>query len=150
MTGSVIVTDRGFSDDDWTGRFVTLDGWLAAAPDPALAPDLAPADDVRALLPRLGGLVLVRIAFPGFSDGRGFTQAARLRRLGYGGRLRAQGHVLADQYAMVRRAGFDEVEISPDLARRQPQAQWLARADWRALDYRSRLAGRNGAFQPAA
>ena len=27
------------------------------------------------------------------------------------GRLRARGHVIADQYAMVRRSGFDEVEI---------------------------------------
>jgi len=156
MAGNVIVTDRGFSGDDWKGRFLPLADWLAAAPDPApdlvpdLAPDLGPADDVRALLPRLGGLALVRIAFPGFADGRGFSQAARLRRLGYGGRLRAHGHVLADQYAMARRAGFDEVEIAPDLARRQPEAQWLARADWRALDYRSRLAGRQGAFQPAA
>ncbi|MEO0764362.1 MAG: DUF934 domain-containing protein, partial [Pseudomonadota bacterium] len=55
------------------------------------------------------------------------------------GRLRAKGHVIADQYAMARRSGFDEVEIADDLARRQPEAHWLARAEWRAHDYQSRL-----------
>lgn len=150
MSDSVIVTDAGFVRDDWAGGFLALAELLAAAPDPGLAAELAPADDVRALVPRFGTLALVRIAFPGFADGRGFSQAARLRRLGYRGRLRARGHVLADQYAMARRAGFDEVEIPPDLARRQPEAQWRARADWRALDYRSRLFGPPGASQPAA
>ncbi|MBZ0123516.1 MAG: DUF934 domain-containing protein, partial [Roseovarius sp.] len=100
-----------------------------------------PADDVRALVPRFGTLALVRIAFPGFADGRGFSQAARLRRLGYRGRLRARGHVLADQYAMARRSGFDEVEISDELAARQPHSDWLFRADWRAHDYQARLRG---------
>lgn len=150
MSAGVIVTDSGFACDSWTGRFLPLADWLAAAPDPALAPDLAPADDVRALLARLAVPALLRISFPGFADGRGFSQAARLRRLGYRGRLRARGHLLADQYAMARRAGFDEVEISPELARRQPEAQWRARADWRAFDYRSRLFGPPGASLPAA
>jgi hypothetical protein len=49
--------------------------------------------------------------------------------------------VIADQYAMARRAGFDEIEISDDLAARQPEDQWLFRADWRAHDYQSRLRG---------
>ena len=59
--------------------------------------------------------------------------------MGYAGRLRASGHVLADQYAMARRCGFDEVEIDDDMAARQPEAQWRARADWQAHDYQSRL-----------
>jgi uncharacterized protein (DUF934 family) len=59
--------------------------------------------------------------------------------MGFKGRLRARGHVLADQYAMARRVGFDEVEISDDLATRQPADQWLARADWQAHDHQSRL-----------
>jgi len=37
--------------------------------------------------------------------------------------------------------GFDEVEISDDLAARQPADQWRARADWQAHDYQSRLRG---------
>jgi len=52
----------------------------------------------------------VRIAFPSFADGRGFTLARRLRQLGFTGRLRAAGHVLPDQYRHTRRSGFDELE----------------------------------------
>ena len=33
----------------------------------------------------------------------------------------------------------DEVESDEDLAARQPEEQWLARANWRAHDYQSRL-----------
>jgi len=40
---------------------------------------------------------------------------------------------------MARRAGFDEIEIAPDLAARQTEDQWLFRADWRAHDYQARL-----------
>jgi hypothetical protein len=42
---------------------------------------------------------------------------------------------------MARRSGFDEVEISDDLAARQPEDQWLFRADWQGHDYQSRLRG---------
>jgi hypothetical protein len=47
--------------------------------------------------------------------------------------------VIADQYAMARRSGFDEVEIGAELAARQPEDQWRARAGWRSHDYRARL-----------
>ena len=125
---TVIVTDAGFTADDWQG------------PEHRSA-TLAPGDRPEDLAPRLAALDLIRVTFPGFADGRGFTQARDLRRLGYTGRLRATGHVLADQYAMARRAGFDEVEIDAGLAARQPEAQWRARADWRAHDYQARLRG---------
>jgi hypothetical protein len=46
---------------------------------------------------------------------------------------------MPDQYGMARRAGFDEVEIDDTRAARQPQADWLARADWRADSYQARL-----------
>jgi uncharacterized protein (DUF934 family) len=123
--GTVIVRDAGFFADDLAGV-------------PAL--DIAPGDDPGTLAARLEGVALVRIAFPGFADGRGFTLARRLRAMGYTGRLRATGHVLADQYAMARRSGFDEVEIDAALAARQDEAQWRARADWRRGDYRARFA----------
>ena len=64
-----------------------------------------------------------------------------LREQGYAGRLRAVGGLIADQYAMARRVGFDEVRISAALAARQPQEQWTYRADWQDWDHRSRLAG---------
>ena len=87
----------------------------------------------------LDQISLIRVAFPSFADGRGFSIAKRLRLMGYKGRIRAAGHVLADQYALARRAGFDEVEISEDLARRQPEDQWLVHANWAEHDYQSRL-----------
>ena len=66
---------------------------------------------------------------------------ASLRLKGYTGRLRAKGHVLADQYAMARRSGFDEVEIDHNLAARQPEDQWLARSNWQDNNYQARLRG---------
>ena len=84
---------------------------------------------------------MVRIDFPSFADGRGFTIARMLRLTGYTGRLRAHGHVISDQYPMARRIGFDEVEISQDLAARQPQEQWKFRADWKDNDYQDRMRG---------
>lgn len=137
----MIVTDTGFAADDWTAPFVPLADLAANDDGHALAVDLAPADDPALLRDRLAHIDLIRVAFPAFSDGRGFTIARTLRNMGYCGRLRAAGHVIADQYAMARRDGFDEVEISDDLAARQPQDQWLARANWRAHDYQRRLRG---------
>ncbi|MEL6645238.1 MAG: DUF934 domain-containing protein [Pseudomonadota bacterium] len=141
---TVLVRDDGFHAEDWTARITAL-GDLAANDDAAeIAIDLASDDDPAGLTDRLGQIALIRVDFPSFADGRGFTIARSLRDAGYTGRLRAAGHVIADQYAMARRAGFDEVEISADLAARQPQDQWLARANWRAHDYQSRL--RTAAF----
>lgn len=129
---TILVTDTGFGPDDWAGEFTPHNG---------TALNIGPDADTAGLVARLPDLQMIRIDFPDFADGRGFSIARRLRLLGYTGRLRARGHVLADQYAMARRAGFDEVEIDTDLASRQPQDQWLARADWRAHDYQSRLRG---------
>lgn len=134
---TVIVTDKGFGPDDWTETYQPLD---AAGPD-AAALDLASTTDPKTLEGRLDGVAMIRVDFPSFADGRGFTIGRQLRLMGYGGRLRARGHVLADQYAMARRCGFDEVEIDDALAQRQPQDQWLARADWTAHDYQTRLRG---------
>ncbi|TMV08858.1 DUF934 domain-containing protein [Ruegeria sediminis] len=134
---TVIVTDEGFQPEDWTDGFVALDD----AANDVVALDVTSDADPDDLAERLGGVRMVRVDFPSFADGRGFTIARTLRLKGYTGRLRAKGHVLADQYAMARRSGFDEVEIDDALAARQPEDQWLARADWRAHDYQSRLRG---------
>lgn len=131
---NVIVTDRGFVPDDWSGGFYPRDHWQAGQ-----GLDLPSDFDPAGLAGLPDELAMIRVDFPAFSDGRGFTIARLLRLGGYTGRLRAAGHLIADQYAMARRAGFDEVEISDDLARRQPEAQWLARADWQARDYQRRL-----------
>ena len=131
---SVIVTDTGFAADDWTGPIAELENV-----DNATAVDLASDADTSVLADHLDRLQLIRVDFPSFADGRGFTLARELRLMGYQGRLRAKGHVISDQYAMARRTGFDEVEISADLAARQPEGEWKFRADWRANDYQSRL-----------
>ena len=132
---STIVTDAGFHIEDPIPAFTSL----AQLPFHEGAIDLANTDDPTALTAYLADLRLIRIDFPSFADGRGFTVARRLRMIGFKWRLRARGHVLADQYAMARRVGFDEVEISDALAARQPVDQWLARADWQAYDHQHRL-----------
>ncbi len=135
---SVIVTDTGFGTDDFECGFVDLND--VAANDCDYGVDLASDTRSQALV----GLVnapMIRIDFPSSADGRGFTLAAILRRAGYKGRLRAKGHVLADQYAMARRSGFDEVEIDDALAARQPADQWQFRADWQNHNYQARLRG---------
>ena len=131
---TVIVTDTGFAPAIETG-FVPL----ADLARHQGAVDLTNTDDPEVLRTALPDLNLIRIAFPAFGDGRAFTIARRLRMMGYTGTLRAAGPVIADQYAMLRRVGFDQVEIPDDLALRQPAAQWAFRADWQAHDYQSRL-----------
>lgn len=137
---SVIVTDKGFAPDDWTKGFVDFDG-LAANDCDAVALNLSSDAEPQDVACALDQISMIRVDFPSFADGRGFTIAAQLRRMGFAGRLRARGHVIADQYAMARRSGFDEVEISDDLAARQPEPQWLARADWKSNDYLARVRG---------
>jgi uncharacterized protein (DUF934 family) len=134
---TVIVTDKGFGADDWTLGFVPLDD---AANDVA-ALDVPSDTDPAALIAQLAGVEMVRVDFPSFADGRGFTIARQLRLAGYTGRLRAKGHVISDQYAMARRCGFDEVEISDELAARQPEGEWQFRANWKANDYQARMRG---------
>lgn len=132
---SVIVTDKGFQPAGTEPQAVKL----ADIASHTGSLDLAHTDDPTLVDPYLGQLSLIRVAFPAFSDGRAFTIARRLRMAGYTGTLRAVGPVIADQYAMARRVGFDDVEIPDDLALRQPEAQWLFRADWKSHDYLARL-----------
>ncbi|WP_420863148.1 DUF934 domain-containing protein [Algirhabdus cladophorae] len=138
---SVLINDDGFHADDWDRGFVAVDALPANEGGGVVSVDLPSDADLASLGNRLIGADIIRIDFPSFADGRGFTLAAQLRRLGFQGRLRAKGHVIADQYPMARRSGFDEVEISDDLAARQPVDQWLARANWRAHDYQARMRG---------
>ncbi|MFT4014204.1 MAG: DUF934 domain-containing protein [Paracoccus sp. (in: a-proteobacteria)] len=123
MSDFFLVRDDGFHPDDGAEAPV-----LASGTDPATLGDYLEQP-------------LLAVDFPAFSDGRGFTLARLLREKGYQGRLRAVGGLIADQYAMARRVGFDEVRIPAALAARQPQEQWLYRADWKEWDHRARLAG---------
>ena len=84
---------------------VTLDAFLDQSN--ATAVRLEPDDDARALIPFLDRLTLIEVAFPKYRDGRGYSSARILREAGYIGELRAQGDVLVDQIAFMRRCGFD-------------------------------------------
>ena len=131
---TVIVTDTGFGTDDLTTSFVSL----GEAANSVVALDVPSDAELSDLDAHLNAEV-IRVDFPSSADGRGFTIARQLRLKGFTGRLRARGHVLADQYAMARRSGFDEVEIDAALAERQPEDQWLFRANWQDHDYQNRL-----------
>ena len=131
---SIIVTDAGFRRADPVDAVT-----LAQIGDHKGTLDLSQTDAPEAATPYLADLRLIRVSFPAFNDGRAFTIARRLRVIGYTGILRAVGPVIADQYAMLRRVGFDEVEIPDELAIRQPESQWIFRSDWREHDYLARL-----------
>lgn len=132
---TVIVNDAGSAADDWTKGYCET-----GAANDCVALDL-PSDTDPEAINLTPALEMIRVDFPSSADGRGFTIARALRLRGYTGRLRARGHVLADQYAMARRSGFDEVEIDEALAERQPEDQWQFRADWKSSDYQARLRG---------
>ena len=131
---TVTVTDAGF------GPATQADVVPLADLTSQTAVDLSNTDDPAALQGHLDRLTLIRVAFPAFNDGRAFTIARRLRMMGYTGQLLALGPVIADQYAMLRRVGFDGAEIPDDLAARQPADQWQFRAaDWQEHHYQARL-----------
>lgn len=126
----VIIRDGNFTEDVFLaggGGFVQLDQLSLSTH--GLEPEKTGIDvpndtDPQALAGLMNSVAAIRIPFPSFADGRGFSMARKLRRMGFGGLLRAQGHVLADQYPLAIRSGFDEVEIPNEQAGRQPQAQW--------------------------
>jgi uncharacterized protein (DUF934 family) len=95
-----------FRDDaPFESPLVTLADFLGNSNVAAVR--LEPADDARLLLPFLGRLRLIEVAFPKYRDGRGYSAAQILREAGYTGELRAAGDVLVDQIRFMRRVGFD-------------------------------------------
>ena len=108
MTHNVIITDAGFAKDYWTSP---ISPGLATAQSIEVEAIDVPSYCEPDLIFMPPHLQIIRIDFPNFADGRGFTLARLIRLLGFVGRLRAKGHIIADQYAMARRSGFDEVEI---------------------------------------
>jgi len=79
---------------------------------------VGPADRVRDLVPHFDRLAVIAVDFPKYNDGRGFSHATLLRRAGYAGELRAVGNVLIDQVTMMRRVGFDALEVRHAVTRR--------------------------------
>ena len=71
-------------------------------------------DDPRVLAEDFNRLALIAVRFPKFTDGRGYSIARLLRRLGWKGELRAVGDVLRDQLFYMSRCGFDAFELRAD------------------------------------
>lgn len=85
---------------------------LAARPGP-LGLLLEPADDPATIAGELDRFTLLAVAFPKFTDGRGYSIARLLReRHGWRGELRAVGEVLRDQLHYLARCGFDSFTLA--------------------------------------
>jgi uncharacterized protein (DUF934 family) len=74
---------------------------------------IEPGQDIRTIAPDLARFALIAVAFPKFTDGRGYSLARQLRsHFGFAGELRATGEILFDQLQFLARCGFDSFEIS--------------------------------------
>ncbi|MEL7429322.1 MAG: DUF934 domain-containing protein [Pseudomonadota bacterium] len=141
---SILVRETGFSKDTWLadgGLFIDLEKFgqdLAEKVPEKTCLDVPNSVSVDSLKGILGNVAMIRVPFPSFADGRGFSVAKQLRQAGYQGRIRAVGHMIADQFGFALVCGFDEVEIDDELARRQPEAQWLARLPTQDLSYQNK------------
>ena len=136
---SKIVRDYGFDQNSLREEdFISLEALRKGVENPVRL-DLNNDENPDELQPFFCWLELIRIPFPDFNDGRGFSMAKRLRQLGYQGVLRAQGYLIADQYRMARLSGFDEIEIDDLLAVRQPEWLWRNQVLKKNLSYQDRL-----------
>lgn len=95
---------------------LTLPQWQAiraqGSSDRPLGLLIEPGQDLRTVAPDLSRFALIAIAFPKFTDGRGYSLARQLRGVyGFTGELRACGEVLFDQLQLLGRCGFDSFDI---------------------------------------
>ena len=64
------------------------------------------------IAPDFSRFALIVVAFPKFTDGRGYSLARQLRgAYKFQGELRARGEILFDQLQLLARCGFDSFEI---------------------------------------
>lgn len=70
------------------------------------------AERVARWMAEHGGEQAVAISFPKFTDGRGFSLAARLREAGYNGELHAVGEISQDLVFHLRRVGFTHFHLN--------------------------------------
>lgn len=122
----VLTRDGVFTDDHWPVLGADADGpdsdavllplatYLAQPRSAAHGVWLAPTDDAATLAPHLASVPLIAVQFSKFADGRGYSIAHLLRRLGYAGDLRAIGELLVDQLFMLKRVGFTSFALRDD------------------------------------
>jgi uncharacterized protein (DUF934 family) len=108
------VLDDVASADGLEPALLPLARYLAQPQPAAHGVWLAPTDNPGALAPYLSTIPLIAVQFPKFTDGRGYSIAALLRRLGYRSDLRAIGEVLIDQLFMLKRVGFTSFALRAD------------------------------------
>ncbi|MCW7541402.1 DUF934 domain-containing protein [Aquabacterium sp. A7-Y] len=97
---------------DWPQWQAAREGWRREQPTGVVFPiDV----DIEALAGDLGHLALVAIAFPKWTDGRGYSQAHQLRsRYRFRGEIRATGDVVVDMLPLLERTGFDSAVLRAD------------------------------------
>lgn len=136
-----IIDSTGFVADDWPENGVTLNfDNLWTGQDLPIEEPLAVRFDIAMeaenLTPWFDKVSMVILPFGSSADGRGFSLARQLRQLGYTGKIRAEGHILVDQFRAARRVGIDQIAISDEQAARNPEEQWQAvplTADYRDI-----------------
>lgn len=124
-----VFKDNSFVPDDWrslaqgedlppSGKLIlTLTQWQAIGAqartgDIPLGLLIEPGQDLAASAGGLSRFCLIAIAFPKFTDGRGYSLARKLRgHYGFTGELRATGDILFDQLQLLLRCGFDSFDI---------------------------------------
>jgi phosphoadenosine phosphosulfate reductase len=91
---------------------------------------VSPGDRVEAVEQDLARFASIAIAFPAFTDGRGYTSARLLsERYRYAGELRAVGDVLNDQIPLMRRCGITAFVVTHEPTRKALEAGALASVD---------------------
>lgn len=111
-------TNGMFADDPWAGSEILpaaelLERRIAGTLPAPLAIRIEPGFDVEAAALDLDAIKMIAMAFPKFTDGRGYSVGWLLRRrLGFRGELRAVGDVLFDQMQLMVRCGYDAFEIA--------------------------------------
>jgi uncharacterized protein (DUF934 family) len=151
-----LLSDGLFIEDEWrrlaeeeslphSGKVIVSLARLPAALEEtrlaAIGVYVANTIEPKALAPFLTRVALVDIAFPAFTDGRGFSLARLVRRAGFAGELRASGRLTPDQYLHAIGSGFDRIEIPDDLAAHHGEANWAKALAARSLSYQRGHAG---------
>ncbi|MBU1176557.1 MAG: phosphoadenylyl-sulfate reductase [Alphaproteobacteria bacterium] len=79
---------------------------------------VAPGDAIESVAGDLGRFASVAIAFPAFTDGRGYSTARLVtERYGFVGEVRAVGDVLIDQIRLMRRCGITAFVVAHEPTR---------------------------------
>ncbi len=105
-----------FIQDPWSGREILSIADLherqsGAWPVP-LGIRLDPGFSVETIAGVVSDVALIAVAFPKFTDGRGYSMGWLLRsRFGYTGEMRAVGDILFDEMQFMGRCGFNAFEI---------------------------------------